>query len=117
MKEDIFDELIGEQLSSVTFVQDYVQIDFDGNGFTLFVWPTVFSNGEILKFRDIEYRNELCGQIAKTLKNVTFADKKLLELTFSDDSKISVPLNQDNPEITGPEILTYKNNRQEWVVL
>ena len=117
MKENIFNELIGEQLSSVIFVQDYLQIDFDGNRITLFVWPAVYSNGRYWKISDKEFRNEICGLIAKIVKATQFHEKELLELTFADDTKISIPLNEDNPEINGPEILNYTNVNQEWVVI
>jgi hypothetical protein len=34
-------EIIGRQLSSVTFVQDYMQFDFDGARLTTYTLPTV----------------------------------------------------------------------------
>jgi hypothetical protein len=42
----LINELVGEELSSVVFVADYVQFDFNGPRLTLFVWPTAQTFGE-----------------------------------------------------------------------
>ena len=52
-----FDILIGEQLSSVTFVMDYLQLDFDGNRLTCNVWPVVNVANNSYKYQQTEYRN------------------------------------------------------------
>jgi hypothetical protein len=31
--------LVGEEQASVIFVRDYVELDFDGPGLSMFVWP------------------------------------------------------------------------------
>src|SRR5580692_5452288 len=51
--ESMFESIIGEQLSSVEFVQDYVQLRFDGPTLTAFVWPEL-RQGEavIVEFED-----------------------------------------------------------------
>ena len=48
----IFDILIGQKLSSVTFVIDYLQIDFDGNKFTMNVRP-------IITIDDLQFKFEM----------------------------------------------------------
>jgi len=46
MESTLRKKLIGEQLSSVEFVQDYLQLHFDGRTITAYVWPKVFVNIE-----------------------------------------------------------------------
>ena len=41
----LFEQIIGEQLGAVTFVQDYVQLAFDGPGITALTPITVVSDG------------------------------------------------------------------------
>jgi hypothetical protein len=53
MQEQSLDILVGEKLSSVTFVLDYLQVDFDGNQFTFYIWPTVFVDGEKYEFGEM----------------------------------------------------------------
>src|ERR1700686_1222650 len=57
------EKIVGEQLSSVEFVQDYVQLHFDGPTITAFVWPTLNLGGNIMCFGDAGYRDALCARI------------------------------------------------------
>jgi hypothetical protein len=117
MIENPFEELVGEQLSSVEFVQDYVQLHFDGPTLTLYVWPTVVIDASTSAFRDSQYRDRLCEQIAKKIKETVFLNGKQLDLVFEDETKISVSLDETNPENTGPEILNFIDSKKEWTVI
>jgi hypothetical protein len=66
--------LVGGELSSVTFVQDYVQPDFNGPGMTAYTMPTVTYGSESLKFGQPGYRDALCAQIGRKVER-TEADK------------------------------------------
>jgi hypothetical protein len=63
MAESQLEVLVGQQLGSVVFVMDYVQLDFSTARFTACVWPTV-EMGDVLHFGDMGYRDALCGFIA-----------------------------------------------------
>jgi len=56
--------LVEEPLSSVTFVQDYVQLDFGAARLTAYAWPSVEIGGVIFRFGDRGYRDALCAFIA-----------------------------------------------------
>lgn len=83
MKENPLDRLVGEQLSSVIFVQDYLQLDFDGKRLTLNVWPTVVRSEERISFGDAGYRDTLCGLIATTVTE-TSETETLITLRLGD---------------------------------
>src|SRR5271163_1032145 len=44
--------VVGEYLSSVNFVMDYLQLDFCGYGFTMNIWPTITIESRTLAHPD-----------------------------------------------------------------
>jgi hypothetical protein len=52
---DVIASIAGEQLSSIEFVQDYVQLRFDGPTLTAFVWPTLTVGGNSFRFGERAY--------------------------------------------------------------
>jgi hypothetical protein len=57
--------LIGEQLSTVTFVQDYLQLHFDGPRLTVFSHPVIRSGEQTFSDGKPGFRDALCNNIAK----------------------------------------------------
>ena len=55
--------LVGDELAGVTFVMDYLQLQFQGGVATLYVWPEVHRTGGVLVVGDTGYRDGLCGLI------------------------------------------------------
>ncbi len=97
--EDFLDILIGEKLSSVTFVMDYVQVDFDGNGFTFYIWPVVTIDNIEYRFGEPFYRDKLCSLITKIVKHVVFVNNKGIGIDFENESKLFLSLDPNNPDI------------------
>ena len=104
MTNRIFEELIGEKLSSVTFVVDYLQLSFDGPTISVYN-PITIKNGNIAtRFRDDEFKNQICLLIAKVVKQVTLSEKESLSVFFEDDSQIHISLKES--DYTGPEAIS-----------
>ena len=58
--------VVGEVLSSVGVVADYVELDFNGPRLSLFVWPTITIDGERPRqLGDPGYRDSLCSLIGR----------------------------------------------------
>lgn len=57
-------KLVEEPLGSVTFVQDYIQLDFGDARLTAYAWPSVEIGGVTFRFGDRGYRDALCAFIA-----------------------------------------------------
>jgi len=100
----IFDIVKGEKLSSVTFVMDYLQLDFDGNQFTLNIWPTVKVDNVHYKYGEQFYRDKLCSLIAKIIISITYSELQLLKLDFENGDSIQISLDLNNSGIMTPEI-------------
>jgi hypothetical protein len=114
--ERFLDILIGEKLSSVTFVMDYLQMDFDGNRFTFNIWPIITVDSIDFKLGDALYRDKICSLIAKNVSGVTLIDNEKMVIVFDDKSKLHLSLDPNNPEITIPEIAHFTDANDKWYV-
>jgi hypothetical protein len=93
--------IVGEQLSSVEFVQDYVQLRFDGPTLTLFVWPSLHFPNRVGRFGESGYRNDLCSRIGLKVLQARIRDNEDLVIEFDDHVELIVSLKAEDR--TGPE--------------
>jgi hypothetical protein len=110
----ILDALIGTVLSSVVFVADYMQLDFNGPRLTCWVWPTVSLNGEQpRRMGDPGYRDALCALISQELID---ADESALAGVVLSFASGSVSIRPDEEDLSGPEIamLQLNNSEHRW---
>jgi hypothetical protein len=91
-----FDELQGEQLSAVTFVQDYLQLWFDGPGINVTNPLQVTSGDQCRVSWQPGFRDLLCGQIAKRVWHVEYLRGDALRITFEDGSSLSISLKSED---------------------
>jgi hypothetical protein len=90
---------------------DYLQIDFDGNLFTLYRWPVIIVDNIEFKFENASYRNKLCSLIAKVVQRVNIVeDKMLIIIEFDNDIKILISTDSSNPEIAAPEVAVFTDS-------
>ncbi len=92
-------QLVGEELSSVTFVQDYLQLDFNGPLLTLFVWPEVFREEGSYAFGEPGYRDMLCGEIAQNVSEATL-EAEAIEVQFEDGVIFRASLREEDIDVT-----------------
>ena len=113
--KEVMGEIVGRQLSSVTFVQDYIQFAFDGPGLTTYTLPTVSFRRQSLKWGETGYRDALCAQIAHIVQQVE-VDEQRVSLLFDNGAAISVSLLDE--DYVGPEALMFSLDRdRRWVVV
>ena len=91
--------LIDEQLSSVIFVQDYLQLDFDGQRITCYNWPIVILSKRGFVINDQDYRNALCSLIAKKVTSISFIEEEALVMSFPTDDEIIINLKDAEGEV------------------
>jgi hypothetical protein len=93
--------IVGEKLSSVEFVMDYVQLRFDGPTLTAFTMPVVAADGRVFRVGEPGYRDALCERIAVL---VTAADvsAEAIAIDFADGARITVALREED-QVTPPE--------------
>ena len=109
-------EIEGEQLSSVEFVQDYLQLRFDGPTLNITNPIIVSTSEQKVRTGEDQFRNKLCKQIAKIVEKVSITEGKSLDIFFDDQSKISVLIaseDYDSPE--GVYFHNFSNN--QWGVI
>lgn len=112
--ENCFDVLIGEKLSSVTFVMDYLQIDFDGNRFTFNIWPLITVDNVGYKFGDALYRDMLCSLIARIVSKVTLVENEKIVIEFGSKDNLYLLLDANEKEIINPEIAHFTDAKGRW---
>jgi hypothetical protein len=114
--EQALQVLVGEQLSSVEFVQDYVQLRFAGPCLTIYSPAhTVTTNGFSVGWGRPGYRDALCNLITHKAREIKFLPEKL-SLIFDDDSVWSLSLRDS--DYRGPEalMLTDENSKSLFVL-
>lgn len=102
-----FSALEGEELNSVTFLQEFVQFDFGGPQLTLFSLPVVFvaeglpmADGSYA-FGEPGYRDALCLPIGDSVDEVSYEEGNALEIKFENGTIFRTGLAEE--DMVGPE--------------
>lgn len=98
--------VVGEYLSSVTFVMDYLQLGFSDYGFNMYSWPALVIANKTLVHTNVGYKDALCSLIGETLTRIDEYLDTGLTLEFKNGASISLPLRvgRDSP---GPEVAEF----------
>jgi hypothetical protein len=112
---DPFQQIVGEHLSAVTFVQDYLQLQFDGPTLNALTAVTVTSPDEHAKSGDDQFRNLLCSCITKQVLGVEVREREALHIRLADGFSVSVSLRDEDYRC--PEAVTFHGTKDEIVVI
>jgi hypothetical protein len=85
-------DLIGERVSAVCFVWDYVEIRFDGTILRSLSNPIVRVRGELFRYPDSGSRDALCQLVGATVRGLTIDEGRALELSTDNDCNLTIPL-------------------------
>jgi hypothetical protein len=88
--------LVGSQLSAVVFVQDYVQLHFDGCGLTAVTQPRVHVVNQCFEWGKQGYRDALCDRIGKLVRQAFTIPEQEIKIEFEDGSSISISLRPED---------------------
>lgn len=100
--------LVGEPVSGVCFVMDYVELHFNGSYLRCLERPTVMLSGQPpVRFPDGGSRDALCALIDSTLLTVAAADDGELRATFSSGAGLRVDLAHAHRR--SPEAIHFRN--------
>jgi hypothetical protein len=111
---DFLDQIVGEKLSAITFVMDYYQFQFDGPMFNVLTPVSVASAAGGAVSGDDQFRNLVCGQIAKVVRSVSVQEGDAIAVAFEDGSEIRFSLKQE--DYSGPEGVIFYGNADVWAV-
>lgn len=98
---DKIDVLIGEPLSGVAFVQDYVEFHFDGRILRALTFPSISIAGESHEFPQVGSRDAMCCLIGRVVEEVAVEENKEIAIHLSGGALVSVPLGRAQRH--GPE--------------
>lgn len=107
MSKDIreLSDLVGEEISAVCFVRDYVEFHFDGSILRSLSNPSVFVHGTKHRFPEAGSRDALCRVIGSAVRAVNLEEQRALKVTTTDDCEITIPLDAKN--LRGPEAMHF----------
>ena len=106
--EALLQVIVGEQLGSVTFVQDYVQLAFDGSCLTAVTVPTVEAAGHTFRWGDAGYRDELCERIARRVTAARIERGVAIVIAFDDGALVRVSLRAEDLQGLSAESATFQ---------
>ncbi|HYK09670.1 MAG TPA: hypothetical protein VEV39_02600 [Gemmatimonadales bacterium] len=111
-----FGDLVGGDLTGVTFVREYVQLQFNPAAtLSAFTPVTVMSQGQAATLGESAFPNLILAQRGKFVAGVVMADGESLTVTFEDHSQIVVSLQES--DYVGPEALTFASGDNALVVI
>jgi hypothetical protein len=108
------ESIAGKQLSAITFVMDYWQLQFDGVIMNALTRVQVSADGKAVANGDDQFRNVICGQIGKIVATVAFEKSQSFTITFEDRTSISISLKTE--DYVGPEAIVLNDSNQTIVV-
>lgn len=111
-----FEKLIGEELSAVVFVRDYLQLEFNPPPRLNVMTPMIVeSEGRRITQAEDSFANTIIAQIGKFVASVRYSQDTFLSLDFSDGSSIIISLKPD--DYVGAEAVLIFCKDHEWGVL
>jgi hypothetical protein len=113
---ELSQQIVGEQLSGVTFVMNYLQLQFNPPPTVNAYTPVTVSSGDWSSaVGEDQFRNKICDQITKIVKSVVVRDEEAFRITFEDDSVISISLKPS--DYLGPEAVDFRGRDNQWMVI
>ena len=88
--------VIGAELKSVCFVEDYLELCFGEAKFTLFAWPFVMLTEFSVAYGEPEYRNALCAQIGEQVTEASLEEAAALTIELANGVVLGVSLREED---------------------
>ena len=92
--------LVGEELHSVSFVEDFLELRFGSAMVTFYAWPFVLLTEFSVAYGEPEYRNALCAQIGEEVATASFEEGSALTIELANGVVFGVSLREE--DIDGP---------------
>jgi len=93
--------LIGQELKSVAFVEDFLELRFNQPLLTLYNWPHVLLPDFSVAYGEPEYRNAICSLIHEEVSEASLEEGNALTIEFANGIVLGLSLREE--EVDGPE--------------
>ena len=107
--------LDNRELSAVTFVRDYLQLQFDGPFLNVYVWPIICLATKRLATGSPGYRDVLCGLIGQSVVAAVEEPRTKLAIHFGKDIALEISLKAEDQ--IGPEAAMLKDGTGQLCVV
>ena len=113
----LLDELKSQRLSSVEFVQDYIQLHFDDYTINLYNPVKVVEGSTTLQQGQVGFRDGLCNLINGIVRDVFYIEGDKVEVAFEGGSSVVVSI--ADKDYSGPEALMLRSRdpKASWLVI
>jgi hypothetical protein len=88
--------LIGQELNSVCFVEDYLELYFGESSLILFAWPHVLLTDFSVAYGEPEYRNALCAQIGEEVVEASLEEGSALTIELQNGVVFGLSLREED---------------------
>jgi hypothetical protein len=115
--QNYFSLIVGEQLSAVSFVMDYLQLQFNACILTVLTPLTVVVDQDYLHPGEVHYRNALCERITHKVEEVALTSE-YLRIDFDDGAVFKISLKEE--DYVGAEAINFQfpeDGRMQFLVL
>jgi hypothetical protein len=115
--QPLWDQLVGEDLSGIVFVRDYLQLQFNPppqvNAYSARV--VVTSNGRSAAFGEEAFANLAIGLIGRLVQRVSVDPQWSFRIIFTDGAEITISLRPEH--YRGPEAIDFQGRNNQWAVI
>ncbi len=88
--------LIGQELNSVCFAVDYLELYFGDASLILFAWPYVMLTDFSVAYGEPEYRNALCAQIGEQVAEAMLEEASALTIELANGVVLGLSLREED---------------------
>ena len=104
----LLDELKSQRLSSVEFVQDYIQLHFDDYSMSLYNPVKIIQGSGSLQQEQTGFKDALCSLINCIVRDVSYTKSDKVEVAFGGGSSVVVCI--ADKDYSGPEALLLRSH-------
>lgn len=116
--QSLWDQLVGEDLSGIVFVRDYLQLQFNPppqiNVYSSHV--VVSADGRSAKFGEEAFANLALSLIGKFVQEVK-VDEQSFRILFADAAPFDILILLRPEHYQGPEAMDFQGRDHQWAVL
>ncbi len=100
--------IIGQEVKSVAFVEDFLELRFGTPCLTLYDWPHVLLTDFSVAYGEPEYRNALCAQIGEEVVEASLEEGDALTIELANGVVFGLSLREE--DVDGPESGSYSES-------